>query len=297
MIRSRVVAAALLGALVVGAAGSAQSAASISNSLTGLTGDTSQPATIAALAGIGLNPFSTTGATMGTNNNGTPDDPTDDFPEVTSNDAIAFDAAGARFGSLFAGDGGRNYLRTNDSDYARSTFTAEVTVTVSDLPNQAIWFGMGAGDRALFGTPDWSTQFSSASFWFEENKIVSFRTANDVNTFVDTNLSPANITALEGAGTHRLRVTFDPVLNHLRGSIDIDYAGGPFVADASSTFPIVVTSLFGADGWPSEPSRIFFGADDGVIYSDLQITAVPEPSTFLVLVGSLAVAATLRRRA
>lgn len=275
MIRSRVVVTTLLGVLVVGGTGSARSAAIINNSLTGLSGDTSQPATQAALAGIGLNAFGTS----------------------ATNEPVVFDPSGASFGSLAPGDDGRNYIRTNDFDYANSTFTAEVTITVSDLPNQAVYFGLGAGDRALFGTPDWSTQFSSASFWFEEDKITSFRTANDVNAFVDTNHTPANVTALEGAGSHRLRMTFNPVLNHLRGSIDIDYAGGPFVADASTTFPIVVTSLFGPDGWPGEPSRIFFGGDDGVIFSDLHINAVPEPSSFVVLVGSLAVVATLRRRA
>ena len=95
-------------------------------------------------------------------------------------------------------------MRTIDSDYATVPFVAEITFDAAD--NQAVFFGMGAGDRALFGTPDWSTLFSSASFWPETNndKFTRFRTQNDMNTFGDTGVPGFD------PGTHRFRMTFNP---------------------------------------------------------------------------------------
>lgn len=208
-------------------------------------------------------------------------------------EAVAYDAGGAHFGTVTAGDGGRNYVRTIDSDYATVSFVADITFSTT-ANGQEVFFGLGTGDIALFGTPDWSTQFSSASFWPEVNngKITRFRTANDVNSFGDTTVPGF------AHGTHRLRMTFDAATMFLSTAIDLDYAGGPFVADTvSSNFPIATASLFAADGWPSEPSRIFFGGDDGAVLRDLNITVVPEPaSAVLVVSGLIALTAIGRRK-
>ena len=188
-------------------------------------------------------------------------------------------------------------MRTVINDFATVKFTAEITFTAGD--GQAMFFGLGTGDRALFGTPDWSTQLSSASFWPETNtdKFTQFKTNNDSNAFVDTNVPGFP------EGTHRFRMTFDPVTGFLVGSIDVNYAGGPFVADVTG-FPIATkaallpnapTGLFSADGWPTEPSRVFFGGDDGVTFRDLTITVVPEPATWML--AMLGVAAVVGRSA
>jgi hypothetical protein len=277
----------LAGCIVLLSTQGAEAASSYSNTLTGFTGDSTQAGTQAAVTTAGLSFFSTTGF----NDNGTPADTTDD-----SNDTVVFDASGTHFGAVWAGDGGRNYMRTVIDDFATVKFTAEVTFTAGD--GQAMFFGLGTGDRALFGTPDWSTQLSSASFWPETNtdKFTQFKTNNDSNAFVDTNVlnfSP---------GTHRFRMTFDPTTGFLVGSIDTNYAGGPFVADVTG-FPIATkaallpnapTGLFSADGWPTEPSRIFFGGDDGVVFRDLTVSVVPEPTTWML--AMLGVAAVIGRR-
>jgi hypothetical protein len=270
------------GVFTLAVVASVHAAAPFSNTLTSFSGDTSQAGTQAAITTAGLSVFTTAGF----NDNGTPLDPGDD-----SNPAVSFDAGGAHFGSLIAGDAGRNYLRTLVGDYATVSvsFTAEITFEVT-TNDQATFFGVGTGDTALFGTPDWSTQFSSASFWPEpgNDQLVAFRTQNDVNAFVNRAIAGFD------PGVHRLRMTFTSATNHLVGSIDLNYAGGPFTADAT-TLPIVTTTLFAADGWPTEPSRIFFGGDDGATFRDLTITVVPEPtSAGLLAAGALAL---LRRRA
>ena len=271
------------GLLALAMFASAHAAAPLSNTLKGFTGDSSQAGTQAALASAGLSVFSTAGFS----DNGTPADPGDD-----SNPAVSYDAGGAHFGSLIGGDAGRNYMRTIDSDYATVDFVAEITLEITSN-DQASFFGLGAGDTALFGTPDWSSQTSSASFWPEpgNDKITVFRTANDVNAFADKPVPGFD------PGVHRLRMTFDAMTGFLIGSIDLNYAGGPFAADAT-TLPIATKAgaspLFAADGWPSEPSRVFFGGDDGVVFHDLAITVVPEPmSAGLLIVGA---AALVRRR-
>lgn len=205
---------------------------------------------------------------------------------------VVFDANGANFGTASAGDAGRNYLRTVDSDYATASFVAEISFVQRNV-DQAVFFGLGAGEVALFGIPDWSTQFSSASFWPEagNQKIVRFRTANDINQFQDTPVPGF------APGTHRLQMTFDNVTEVLSIALDLDYAGGAFSADTVAS-PINVSTLFAADGWPSDPSRIFFGGDDGIIFKDVSITVeptdVPEPGTLSLL--SLCVLALFRRR-
>lgn len=255
--------AAVVGSVITVMGLAAHAASNLTVSLTGFSGDTAQAGTQAAIGAAGLNVFSTAAAP-----------------------AVAFDAGGAHFGAGTAGDGGRNYLRTNDGNYATVGFVAEITFETTN-DDQAIYLGMGSGDTALFGTPDWSTQLSSASFWPEtaNNKFVRFRTANDVNAFADT-----VVTGGLDPGTHRFRITFNPATNQLLGEIDANYAGGPFVADAVSlNSPISTSTLFAPDGWPNEPSRIFFGGDDNAVFRDLTISVIPEPAAaVLALVGVLA---------
>lgn len=246
----------------------AQAATDFSDALTGFTGDTTQAATQTALATAGLSPSST-----------------------SRERAVVFDSDGAHFGTSLAGDFGTNYVRTVQSDYATTSFTAEITIELSD-DDQASFFGVGSGEIAVFGTPDWGTLFSSVSLWpsLGNNTIVAFRTRNDINQFRD------NVVPGFDVGIHRLRMAFDAGTQLLVGSIDLDFAGGAFVADAT-TLPVDIAPLFAADGWPSEPSRIFFGGDDGATFRDLTIHVVPEPvSAVLSALGAVALSVGRSRR-
>ena len=64
-----------------------------------------------------------------------------------------------------------------------------------------------------------------------------------------------------------------------------------------------------SDGWPGEPSRIFFGGDDDTIFKDFTVTVnsgsgavvgatgVPEPTSLLLIaLGSTCLAALRKRK-
>lgn len=258
--------------LALAAAQVASAAGSFSNSLTGFTGDSTQPGTQGAVAAAGFSFFSTEGL---------------DEINFAYDHTIGFSSSGATFGLLYGGDGGRNYMRTIDSDYATVSFVAEITVERTGN-SQQVFIGMGAGDTALFGVPDWSTMFSSTFVTPEDGSLTTWRSSNDANAWVGDS-SP-----IAAAGIQRVRMDFDSVARTMTYSIDVDYAGGDFAADYTAA-PVdlnhidcptgcgdpempISADFFGPDGWPNEPSRLFFGGDDGVIFRDFSVTATAAPA-------------------
>jgi hypothetical protein len=240
-------------ALVLLMAGTASAATSLSNSLTGFTGDSSLPATQAAVAAAGFN-FSST-----------------DSP-------VVFDANGAHFGTLVSENAGRDYMRTIQTDYANISFVAEVTLIIPDSdvpPFQSGFLGIGPGDLGFGRWPDWGSEFSSVMVvpeLYEGNHF--FKTLINNNN----NFSFGENTEVPGLdnGTHRLRMSLDWFAKTFVFSIDFNYGGGPFVTDYSSpVFPML--PLYGADGWPAEPARIYFGGDDGTAFKDFQVTVSGTP--------------------
>lgn len=251
-------------------------ATSFSNSLTTFTGDSTLAATQGALNIAGFNFASIEGLNA----------------EFTADPSVVFDSTGAKFGSLYGGDGGRNYMRTNQSDFATVSFVAEISVTygVGALysQQQAI-FGMGTGDIALYGVPDWSTQLASTFVQPEDSssgdnpRLTTFRTNNDANQW--TNHPAPGM----GVGTHRLQMTFDATAKTMVYAIDYNYAGGAFTADV--TAPVVdlnhivcpsgcggtEADFFGPDGWPTEASSIYFGGDDSSLFSDFSVVVSATP--------------------
>lgn len=258
-------------------AANAPAASNLSNSLTGFTGDSTQAGTQSALAAAGFELASTEGEIL------------DEMNMVIGNPTIAFDANGATFGSLFVGNEGRNYMRTIEDDYAFVDWTAEVTIVLDGgfgtdmtIGTNDTWFGMGSGDITNWGTPDW---FGVPTVFVAPQQGVLSSNANDGITGDWYTPPPCtqgwcgvNSTALVGEtpGTHRLRMTFDADTKVWVGSIDIDYAGGAFTADVS-TLTYTLTDMFDDgvfinNGWPTNPSKIYFGGDDGVIFKDFVVT-------------------------
>ncbi len=250
-------------------------ASSFSDSLTGFTGDSTMVSTQTAVEAAGFNFFSTEGINM----------------DFTADPTVNFGLSGATFGLGFAGDGGRNYMRTVEDDYATADYVAEISFQrdgILDIPdNQQVFFGLGAGDTALFGVPDWSTLFSSTFVTLDPGSLTYFRTSDDVNEFVGSGSATA------GVGIHRLRMTYDSIARTMVYDLDEDYAGGAFTVDSTTGVVDLNTvdcpdascgggataDFFGPDGWTGEPSRIYFGGDDGIIFSDFSVavssTGVP----------------------
>jgi len=251
--------------LTLALAATAPAASSLSNSLTGFTGDSTQAGTQAALATAGIEFASTAGLDL----------------EVGNDPTVAFDANGATVGSLWAGDGGRNYMRTIESDYAFSSFVAEVTIVVDTLGTDDTFFGMGSGEISNWGTPDFAgvptvfiaPQDGSLSSNAADGISGDWWNPPECTSAWCSSAAPGLVAA--NPGTHRLRMTLNADTKQWVGSIDVDYAGGPFVADVS-TPTYTLTDMyddggFVTIGWPTNPSRIYFGGDDGAIFKDFTV--------------------------
>jgi hypothetical protein len=247
-------------------ASAASAATSLSNSLTGFTGNSTVPAVQSAVGAAGFEFSSIAGLA-------------EDF---SSDPTIVFDSAGASFGSLFAGDGGRNYIRTIES-YAFDSYVAEVTVVVDTLGTDQVFFGMGSGNITNWGTPDFAG-FPSV-FLTPENELLKANAIDGITgDWMDPTGAPANNWSEvpapgllpANAGTHRLRITLDAATKMWTGAIDMDYAGGAFTADATTPTYNLTNAYddggFILNGFPTQPSKIYFGGDDGATYKDFSVT-------------------------
>jgi hypothetical protein len=253
------------------AASTVSAAVSFSNLLTGFTGDSTQPATQTAVAGTGGAGF-TFHSTLGF----TEDPPdTDTYNYMNIDPTVVFDSQGAHFGSLLGGLEGRNYMRTVQQDYADYSFVAEVTFVTTDIDFQDAYFGLGAGQASYFRTPDWISRNASVMFWGESDladpRVVTYYTNNLPLGPVDPGAvaTPAPTLA---TGTNRVRLEYDWVPKTATFSFDFDY-DGTFEADVTGQ-SVTVLPLFDTPttvGWPTEPSRIFFGGNDGTVFKDFSV--------------------------
>ncbi|MBA4104642.1 MAG: hypothetical protein C0485_02710 [Pirellula sp.] len=200
----------------------------------------------------------------------------EDPPGTAVDPTILFDASGANFGFNLGGNGGRNYLRTIQSDYATTSFVAEITITPFDMDIQDVYFGLGAGDAVptQFRTPDWTTSTSSVMYYGETERFGDVENPPDLDIFRTQDKVELDvytpIPTLTPDGTHRLRITFDRFARTFSLGFDVNFTGA-FAADVT-TPPMDVSSLYGATGWATEPSKIYFGGDDGMIVKDFQVT-------------------------
>jgi hypothetical protein len=250
------------------AASTASAAVSFSNPLTGFTGDSTQPATQTALAAAGFTIHSTLGFTSDP-----PDTDTYNYNDIDP--TVVFDSQGATFGSLFSGFAGRNHMRTVHANYADYSFVAEITFVTADIDFQDAYFGMGAGQASYFRTPDWISRNASVMYWGENDlldpRLVTYFTNNLPTGFGDPGgiATPAPTLA---SGTNRVRLTYDWFAKTATFSLDIGY-DGTFEADVTGQ-SVNVLKLYDTPttiGWPTEPSRIFFGGNDGTTFKDFSV--------------------------
>lgn len=164
-------------------------------------------------------------------------------------------------GTAYFPDYGRRYVRTI-ATFDTTPFVAEATVTISNDygPDGMAFFGLGAGD------PAW---------WFfdepREAPTTYVRIAPDTfgGTFSMTTSAAENLgsTTTAGPGTHRVRLTWNPLTSTVTAEIHQNYAGGPFVPTAA--IAEVVAEPFGDTN-----TRIFFGGSGDVVFDDFEVTAL-----------------------
>jgi hypothetical protein len=151
------------------------------------------------------------------------------------------------------------------------------------------FFGLGSGapDKDFYGEPLHAVYFRHLPGDF-----------GDGNLNASINSAPRTVDELQpigasGSGTHRVRLT--KLSDLLTFEFDVDSSGGDFTRDYSKSFDLrLPTFSFLNDS----NSRLFFGSSQaaGGSFSELSISAVPEPASVLGLVGLLAGGAFIRRR-
>jgi hypothetical protein len=251
---------------LVWAASAASAATSFSHTLKTFTGNSTQGATQTAVSAAGFNFFDTIAAAK-----------------------VDFNASGATFGDTLVDndDIDRNYMRTNDANYAKTSFTAEVTFTTAagtppgctppacGIDVQDSYFGVGSGDANtdFFRVPDFGTPNASVQYW-GENEIAAptleFYAYNNTSTVASSFIDPA--TGM-GEGSHRVRLTYDWFAKTAVFEIDWNNTGGisgTFVPDLTAD-PINVLPMYNPTGFHTEPGRIFFGGDERIVFSDFEV--------------------------
>lgn len=156
----------------------------------------------------------------------------------------------------------RTYVRTVASDYGSKDFIAEVTLVTSSGADHIGFSGVGKG------APDPSNNDEpQESFHFRVHNpgIVSGRIDASFNAAPGQGQS--SIVKSSPAGSHRVRI--EKIGNRALLSVDLNWTGGPFVADGVH----VLTDLSAAAWYPAT-ARVFFGA--GALFG----SSGPQPIAF-----------------
>lgn len=187
------------------------------------------------------------------------------------NRVITYGAGGARFGTALGGNDGRNYLRSADTDYNAADFVAEVTMDFST--GEPGYIGLGGGNVGTYGTPDWDV---ADTVWIEQGPGAGTLFTYDAGGFGPNLMGGAGFGSI--GTTARVRMAYDADAMTVTFSVDMDYAGGAFNADATLS-PIDVSFLF-TNG---EDARIYVGGSSGVTLRDLSVTVVPAPGAMALM--------------
>ncbi|NDF99438.1 MAG: PEP-CTERM sorting domain-containing protein [Chitinophagia bacterium] len=97
-----------------------------------------------------------------------------------------------------------------------------------------------------------------------------------------------NLINYTGGGAYYMRFSWDVVTQLAQLDVDLGYAGGEFISDVS------VTANGEDNGFNAYNNYFFFGGENGITYTNLEI--VPEPSALSLLAVGLGGLAMIRRR-
>lgn len=219
---------------------------------------------------------------------------TEDFSDNSPGPIMALGPAGGTPTTDFTGDftvtsgaGSRIYLGTTGTDYLSSNFVFGATVT--DPGTGSPWSLGFLGMGNYTPNPGTSYEPSSTMIVFGGRPDTLTVRVIDDNSGAAVEHSLGAFAASWAGGTHRLQMTWDASIQQALLQIDINYAGGPFVADFSTT-------VNGADnGFNATNSRLFVGGGFDVTFDDISV--VPEPGSILLfgLGGAVALVRTRRR--
>jgi hypothetical protein len=162
-------------------------------------------------------------------------------------ETVIFDTVGAHFGTVYAGDEGRNYIRTLETDHASASFDAYITV-INYTDGQNVFIGMGAGDYGQYMCPDW---LNEPTVWAE-----LMEGAVNVLIWDGTNedfLKPGG--KVPASSTYLMRLSYDVDAQTIIFYTDADNDGT--WDDISKECD--VAGIFGE----GDQSRIYVGTDDG----------------------------------
>ena len=198
------------------------------------------------------------------------------------------DFTGGNF-TITSGSNSRIYLGTNDTDYSTIDFSFEADVTVSSAIFSNAWtmafLGMGSpnADGGAFGEP--LTGSNIMMVLRGDDGPGGNLKARDNDLGGGTNIyNNIGLTA----GTHGMRMDWNATTMQATYFFDVGN-------DGTYDDPALTFVVNGSDnGFTSSNSQLFVGGGNGLVFDNINVTAVPEPS--LALLSGLGVLGLLRRR-
>ena len=223
----------------------------------------------------------------------------DDFSGYLSNqnlnipsDYIVSDGTIGATGAL------KDYITTTSSGYNSIDFKLGITIHLGNSSGGLAWIGLGSGlaDEAWSYQPKFGGYVTIMPSWFSGGG--ASMTAETIPS--ETAIKVANGTASWNSTTlynqpfgDIVRLEILKFGQNLTFNIDPNYNGIVFNNTYSG-------NLSFNDDLPflnSSNSRLFFGAGSGTTFSELSVTAVPEPSTYALFgLGAIGMLMALRRK-
>lgn len=195
--------------------------------------------------------------------------------------------------TITSGDNNRIYLGTNDTDYAIQDFTFEADVTVPNTSTawSIAFLGMGnSGSGGGFGEPTGSGTIPNLVMVLrnEEQVLGSF---GNLQSRFNGGGGPIAFTSLGliAGSTYGMRMEW--VASTQTATYFYDATNNGSYSDlADRTYSAgAANSLFNGTN-----SRLFLGGGNGLVFDNIVVSTIPEPTA--ALLGSLGVLALLRRR-